>query len=92
LTGERCGQVWADEEGSVFDLVSRSADDPRTFFDGAYWLIGLGILGALAAAVFGLLDWRGNPGARPRASRRPPTWSSTIWSRQAQRWWQGGLG
>jgi uncharacterized membrane protein len=45
----------------VFDLVSRAADDPDAFSDGAYWLVGIGILGALAAAVFGLLDWRGIP-------------------------------
>ena len=45
----------------VFDLVSRAADEPGPFFDGATWLIGIGIVGAVLAAVFGLLDWRGIP-------------------------------
>ncbi|HEU5083105.1 MAG TPA: DUF2231 domain-containing protein [Acidimicrobiales bacterium] len=40
----------------VFDLVSRSADDPEVFATGAYWLLGIGVLGAAVAAVFGLLD------------------------------------
>lgn len=40
----------------VFDIVSRSADDPEIFATGAYWLIGLGVIGAVAAALFGLLD------------------------------------
>lgn len=41
----------------VFDLVALvSADKEAVFAEGAYWLIGIGILGALAAALFGLLD------------------------------------
>lgn len=40
----------------VFDLISHTADESAVFSKGAYWLIGLGILGAVAAAVFGLLD------------------------------------
>lgn len=40
----------------VFDLVSRSVDDPEVFATGALWLIGIGIVGALLAALFGLLD------------------------------------
>lgn len=40
----------------VFDIVSRAGDDAATFADGAYWLIGIGIVGALAAAMFGFLD------------------------------------
>jgi len=41
----------------VFDIISRSADDPGAFAEGAYWLIGLGIIGAVLAAVTGLLDF-----------------------------------
>lgn len=42
----------------VFDIASKvSSEDSEMFAEGAYWLIGLGILGALAAAVFGLLDF-----------------------------------
>lgn len=40
----------------VFDLASRFADDPATFVRGSYWLIGLGVLGAVAAALVGSLD------------------------------------
>jgi uncharacterized membrane protein len=45
----------------VFDIVSRAGDDPVAFAKGAYWLIGIGIIGALAAAVFGFLDLLGIP-------------------------------
>ena len=41
----------------VFDIASRvSDDDAEMFAESAYWLIALGILGALAAAIFGLMD------------------------------------
>ena len=40
----------------VFDVASRVADQPAVFATGSYWLIGLGVLGALVAALFGFLD------------------------------------
>ena len=40
----------------VFDLASLNADRTRVFTEGAYWLIAIGVLGALAAALFGFLD------------------------------------
>jgi uncharacterized membrane protein len=40
----------------VFDIVSRAGNDGPAFADGAYWLVGIGIVGALVAAVFGFLD------------------------------------
>lgn len=41
----------------VFDIASRvNTDGSRTAVDAAYWLIGIGIVGAAVAAVFGLLD------------------------------------
>jgi uncharacterized membrane protein len=40
----------------AFDVGSRVADNPDVFGQGAYWLVILGIVGALAAAVFGFLD------------------------------------
>ena len=41
----------------VFDIASRvSDDDAEMFAEGAYWLIAVGILGALAAAIFGVMD------------------------------------
>jgi uncharacterized membrane protein len=40
----------------VFDLASRLSDEPTVFAKGAFWLIGLGLLGAAAAALLGFLD------------------------------------
>ncbi|WP_332663548.1 DUF2231 domain-containing protein [Aeromicrobium sp.] len=41
----------------VFDIASRvSDDDAEMFAEGAFWLIGIGIAGALVAAIFGLMD------------------------------------
>src|SRR4051794_33132051 len=52
----------------VFDIASRTASDGGDFARGAYWLIGIGIIGALAAALFGLLDLLALP-RRTRALR-----------------------
>jgi len=52
----------------VFDIAShaKSGGSPP-LVDGAYWLIGIGIVGALVAAVFGLLDLLAIPsGTRAR--------------------------
>jgi uncharacterized membrane protein len=41
----------------IFDIATRvnsSGSAPLT--DASYWLIGIGVIGALAAAVFGLMD------------------------------------
>jgi uncharacterized membrane protein len=40
----------------VFDIASQVVDDPAALAQGAGWLVGLGILGALAAAMVGFLD------------------------------------
>lgn len=41
----------------VFDIVAlASNEEEATFAEGAYWLIGIGIIGAVLAAVFGLMD------------------------------------
>jgi len=40
----------------VFDLAALAADEEATFAEGAYWLIVLGVVGAVVAAVFGLMD------------------------------------
>lgn len=42
--------------GVVFDLVAMVGDDEEPFARGAMWLVAIGIIGALAAAVLGLLD------------------------------------
>ncbi|NKX53010.1 DUF2231 domain-containing protein [Arthrobacter mobilis] len=41
----------------VFDLVAIFTGEVAVFERGALWLIGIGIIGALAAAVFGFLDF-----------------------------------
>ena len=50
----------------VFDIASRNADDGAAFARGAYWLIAIGIIGALVAALFGFIDLLGIP-SRTRA-------------------------
>jgi uncharacterized membrane protein len=40
----------------VFDLASRLSDESTVFAKGAFWLIGLGLVGAAAAAMLGFLD------------------------------------
>jgi uncharacterized membrane protein len=52
----------------VFDILSRAADDGADFARGAYWLIAVGVVGALIAALFGLLDLLAIPG-HTRAQR-----------------------
>lgn len=39
----------------VFDVTAFTTDS-RSMAEGAYWLIGIGILGALVAAIWGLID------------------------------------
>lgn len=46
----------------VFDLASRWATDAATFASGSRWLIGLGVVGAVGAAMFGFLDLAAIPG------------------------------
>lgn len=52
----------------VFDLASYVAPEPHVLAQGSRWLIGLGVLGALAAAAVGFLDLLAIPG-RTRAFR-----------------------
>lgn len=40
----------------VFDIGSRIVDEPLYLARGALWLIGIGVIGALAAALVGALD------------------------------------
>jgi uncharacterized membrane protein len=46
--------AWVASMG--FDLACRVSDEPEVFAKGSYWLIALGLLGAAAAAFFGVLD------------------------------------
>jgi uncharacterized membrane protein len=49
----------------AFDVASRVADEADVFAKGAYWLIALGVLGALVAAMFGFLDLFAIPTGTP---------------------------
>jgi uncharacterized membrane protein len=49
----------------VFDIASLMADPPEAFGTGARWLIGIGIVGALAAATVGFLDFFAIPAGTP---------------------------
>jgi uncharacterized membrane protein len=41
----------------VFDIATRVSSNGRpALVDGAYWLIGIGIIAAAVAAIFGLMD------------------------------------
>ena len=40
----------------VFDLAAHRSGEPTVFATGAWWLIGLGLAGAAAAALLGFLD------------------------------------
>lgn len=45
----------------AFDLGSHAVAEPAALAEGARWLIGLGVLGAVVAALAGLLDLLGLP-------------------------------
>ncbi|MEU1431236.1 DUF2231 domain-containing protein [Nocardia sp. NPDC005746] len=49
----------------VFDLASHVAGDPDALAYGARWLIAIGVLGALAAATVGFLDFLAIPAGTP---------------------------
>lgn len=49
----------------VLDVASRTVDDGAALGRAAWWLIGIGVLGAAAAAIFGLLDYLTIPGGTP---------------------------
>ncbi len=40
----------------VFDIIALCGADPAAFATGAQWLVAIGVVGALLAAVFGLMD------------------------------------
>ena len=61
----------------VFDIVSVTAGDAAAFGRGALWLIGIGLVGAVLAAVVGLIDLSGLAAATVSARSRSRTWRST---------------
>src|SRR2546423_13091515 len=54
----------------VFDIASRIVGSPGFLAQGSVWLIAIGVIGALVAALIGFLDLVGSPsgtaGVRPR--------------------------
>src|SRR5918911_297008 len=50
---------------SVFDIASHVVGDPGFLARGAQWLIAVGVLGALAAALVGFLDLLAIPRKTP---------------------------
>jgi uncharacterized membrane protein len=40
----------------IFDIVAAAGDEPEVFSRGAEWLIGIGLVGAVLAAIAGLMD------------------------------------
>src|SRR5207248_5914959 len=40
----------------IFDVASHVVDDPGFLARGSVWLIAVGMIGAVVAAIFGLLD------------------------------------
>jgi uncharacterized membrane protein len=57
----------------VFDVLTRTRAHGLPYLvDGAYWLIGVGLVGAMIAAVFGLMDLR-TVARRTRAFRTAVT-------------------
>ncbi len=50
----------------IFDILTRTRTGGLPYLvDGAFWLIGIGLIGALVAAVFGVLDLRTIPRGTP---------------------------
>jgi uncharacterized membrane protein len=50
----------------IFDILTWTRDDGLPYLvDGAFWLIGVGLIGALIAAVFGFLDFLRIPRRTP---------------------------
>jgi len=50
----------------IFDILTRTRADGLPYLvDGAYWLIGIGLIGALLAAVAGVVDLRAIPRRTP---------------------------
>jgi uncharacterized membrane protein len=49
----------------VLDIASKASNDPNPYVLSARWLIGIGIIGAVVAALFGLMDLASIPERTP---------------------------
>jgi len=70
----------------VFDLMAAFGDEPEVFARGAYWLVVIGIVGALLAALAGLLAVPYAVSIAPYrdltdadCERSNPAWRRFIW-------------
>jgi uncharacterized membrane protein len=53
----------------IFDILTRTRAGGLPYLvDGAFWLIGIGLIGALVAAVSGVLDLRAIPRSTPAST------------------------
>ena len=53
----------------IFDILTRTRAHGLPYLvDGAYWLIGIGLIGALLAAVAGAVDLRAIPRRTPASA------------------------
>ena len=65
----------------IFDILTWTRADGLPYLvDGAFWLIGVGLIGALLAALFGVLDLRRIPRGTPPFStaRAHPTLNAAM--------------
>lgn len=63
----------------LFDVGHEISDDPVTFGRGAAWLLVIGLVGAVAAALFGLLDYRQIPsGTKAKATAKAHLALNTV--------------
>ena len=49
----------------ILDIASKASDNPSAYVIAARWLIGIGIVGAVLAAIFGLMDQATIPSGTP---------------------------
>ena len=49
----------------AFDVISHASDEPAVFAIGSTWLVGIGLVCAVIAGGFGLLDFLNVPGDTP---------------------------
>ncbi|GAA1558331.1 DUF2231 domain-containing protein [Actinomadura kijaniata] len=78
----------------VFDLASHVVGEPAFLVRASLWLIALGVVGALAAAVFGFLDYWAIPPGTPafRTARVHLVLNLAVTAAYGVSWaWRAGL-
>src|SRR5512133_1537785 len=49
----------------ILDIASKASNDPHPYVQSSRWLIGIGVIGAIVAAIFGLMDQATIPSGTP---------------------------